>query len=241
MTNFLTLFPNNYEYDINNNLVSIGYWINEVMTSQLRPMTTCQQCGQENAEGYSLCVKCGHASPLANLQSQSAQLVTFSIKFLVEGEELPLTLVPGQRAIMGRQAPFMLQVPDVDLTAYNAAEHGISRVHAVIDCTRTGLQLTDLDSRNGTFVNGAKLHPYNAQTLRHGDTVRLGSMSLEVVVKVERHMPIEPVPAPRSIPAELQPKVTRLLSLAAQLNGNLMSPVPPQTPGNNSPKLNKAS
>lgn len=213
------------------------------MTSQLRPMTTCQQCGYENADGYTLCVKCGHASPLVNLPSSSTQQVTFFIKFLVEGEELPLTLVPSQRAIMGRQAPFMLQLPDVDLTAYNAAEHGISRVHAVIDCTRTGLQITDLDSRNGTFVNGAKLHPYNAQVLRHGDTVRLGSMALEVVVKVDRHMPIEPVPvpAPKSIPAELQPKVTRLLTLAAQLNGNLMSPVPPQTPPNNSPKLNKAS
>src|SRR4051812_30497405 len=124
------------------------------MTTQLRPITTCRQCGEENAEGYVLCVKCGHASPLTNPQSQSTQDVTFSIKFRIEGEELPLTLVPSQRAMMGRQAPFMLQVPDVDLTDLSAAEHGISRVHAVIDCTRTGLQITDLDSRNGTFVNG---------------------------------------------------------------------------------------
>ncbi len=213
------------------------------MTSQLRPMTTCQECGQENAEGYNLCVRCGHASPLANSQPQPTQLVSYAIKFLVEGEELPLSLVPAQRAIMGRQAPFMLQLPDVDLTAYNAAEHGISRVHAVIDCSRNGLQITDLDSRNGTFVNGEKLHPYNAHILRHSDTVRLGSMSLEVVVKVDRRTIVEPIsaPIPRIIPPELQPKVTRLLTLAAQINGNLMSPVPSQSPTNNSPTLNKAS
>jgi len=212
------------------------------MTSQLRPMTTCQQCGQENVEGYTLCVKCGLASPLSNAQSQPAQQVSYAIRFLVEGEELGLTLVPSQRAIMGRQAPFMLQMPDVDLTAYNAAEHGISRVHAVIDCSRTGLQITDLDSRNGTFINGEKLHPYNAHILRHSDTVRLGSMSLEVIVKVDRRMPVEAAPAPaRSIPPELQPKVTRLLSLAGQLNGNLMSPVPGQSPAGSSPTLNKAS
>ncbi len=212
------------------------------MTAQLRPMTTCQQCGQENAEGYTLCVRCGVASPFLNTQSQPAQQVSYTIRFLVEGEEIPLTLVPSQRAIMGRQAPFMLQLPDVDLTAYSAAEHGISRVHAVIDCSRTGLQITDLDSRNGTFVNGEKLHPYNAHILRHSDTVRLGSMSLEVIVKVDRRMPVEVVPAPaRSIPPELQPKVTRLLTLAGQLNGNLMSPVPSQNPVNNSPTLNKAS
>jgi hypothetical protein len=213
------------------------------MTTQLRPMTTCQQCGQENAEGYILCVKCGHASPLANLPSQPAQDVTFTIKFRVEGEELPLTLVPSQRAMMGRQAPFMLQVPDVDLTAFNAAEHGISRVHAVIDCTRNNLHITDLDSRNGTFVNGEKLHPFNAHVLRHGDTVRLGSLSLEVIVKVDRSTPVEPVsaPAPRTVPPEIQPKVTRLLTLAAQVNGSLMSPVPVQIPGSISPTLNKAS
>ncbi|MBI1279694.1 MAG: FHA domain-containing protein [Anaerolineaceae bacterium] len=212
------------------------------MTAQLRPMTTCQQCGQENAEGYTVCVKCGSASPLSAPQSQPAQQVSYAIKFLVEGEELPLSLIPSQRAIMGRQAPFMLQLPDVDLTSYSAAEHGISRVHAVIDCSRTGLQITDLDSRNGTFVNGEKLYPYNAHVLRHGDTLRLGSMSLEVIVKVDRRMPVEAAPAPaRSIPAELQPKVTRLLSLAGQLNGNLVSPVPPQNPGNSSSTLNKAS
>ena len=82
------------------------------MTTQLRPITTCQQCGQENIEGYALCVKCSHASPLANQQSQSAQEVTYTVKFHVEGEEIPLTLIPSQRAMMGRQAPFMLQVPE---------------------------------------------------------------------------------------------------------------------------------
>jgi hypothetical protein len=213
------------------------------MTTQLRPITTCQQCGEENAEGYVLCVKCGHASPLANLPSQPAQDVTFTMKFRIEGEELPLTLVPSQRAMMGRQAPFMLQVPDVDLTDFSAAEHGISRVHAVIDCTRTGLQITDLDSRNGTFVNGEKVHPFNAHVLRHGDTVRLGSLSLEVNIKVDRRAPVEPVstPAPRTLPPELHPKVTRLLTLSAQVNANLVSPVPVQMSGSNSPTLNKAS
>ena len=213
------------------------------MTTQLRPMTTCQKCGHENAEDYVLCAKCGHPSPLANLQPQAAQDVTFTVKFRVEGQELPLTLIPSQRAMIGRQAPFMLQVPDVDLTEYNAAEHGISRVHAVIDCSRNGLHITDLDSRNGTFVNGEKLHPFNAHVLRHNDTVRLGSLSLEVNITVDRHAPVEPAPAPtpRVMPPEIQPKVTRLLTLAAQVNGNLVSPVPVQIPNNNQPKLKPAN
>lgn len=212
------------------------------MTSQLRPMTTCQQCGQENAEGYTVCSKCGHISPLAT-SPQSAQQVIYSVTFRVEGEEIPLTLAPSQRAMMGRQAPYMLQVPDVDLTIFNAAEHGISRVHAVIDCTRNGIQITDLDSRNGTFVNGEKVHPFNAHVLRHGDTVRLGGLSLEVVITIERRAPVEPVPAPtqRTIPAELQTKVTRLLSLPATVNANRVSPVPSQIPGSSAPTLNKVS
>lgn len=240
MTKFLTLFRGVTEYDSTNVNVPIGQ---QGMTTQLRPMTTCQQCGFENAEGYVLCSKCGHPSPLMNVPSPSTQEITFSVKFLVDGESLPLTLIPSQRAMIGRQAPFMLQVPDVDLTPYNAAEHGISRVHAVIDCTRNGLHVTDLDSRNGTFVNGEKLHPFNAHVLRDNDTLRLGSLSLVVNMTVDRRAPVEP-PRPaasRSLPAEIQPKVTRLLTLAAQINGSLVSPVPAQTPGNTSPTLNKAS
>ncbi|MCA0454310.1 MAG: FHA domain-containing protein [Chloroflexi bacterium] len=215
------------------------------MTTQLRPLTSCSQCGQENVEGFAKCMKCGHAPSAAATATnpQAAQNVVYSVTFRVEGEELPLTMVPGQRAMMGRQAPFMLQLPDVDLTELSAAEHGISRVHAVIDCTRTGLHVTDLDSRNGTFVNGEKVHPYNAHILRHGDTIRLGSLTLEVTVKAERSAPAEPAPAPasRSIPAELQPKVTRLLTLAAQVNGSLLSPVPTQIGPNMSPTIKPAS
>lgn len=215
------------------------------MTTQLRPLTSCTQCGQENVEGFAKCVKCGHSPSevVASAPAQPVQNVVYSIIFRVDGEELPLTMVPAQRAMMGRQAPFMLQLPDVDLTAYNAAEHGISRVHAVIDCSRTGLHVTDLDSRNGTFVNGEKVHPYNAHILRHGDTIRLGSLSLQVTVKAERTNPVEaaPAPAPRSIPAELQPKVTRLLTLAAQVNGSLLSPVPSQIAPNMAPKIKPAN
>lgn len=213
------------------------------MTSQLRPMTTCKQCGQENAEGYTVCSKCGHPSPLANVQPQSGEQLVYSLTFRVEGEDIPLTLVPSQRAMMGRQAPFMLQVPDVDLTTFNAAEHGISRVHAVVDCTRNGIQITDLDSRNGTFVNGERVHPFNAHVLRHGDAIRLGGLTLEVVITVERRTPPEPTPTPstRTIPPELQTKVTRLLSLPAPINANRMSPVPAPITGNNAPTLNKVS
>lgn len=213
------------------------------MTTQLRPLTTCTQCGQENVEGYTKCIKCGHVPVAATANAVPAQNVAYSVVFRVEGEELPLPMTPGQRAMMGRQAPFMLQLPDVDLTAFSAAEHGISRVHAVLDCTRTGIQITDLDSRNGTFVNGEKVHPYNAHILRHGDTVRLGSLSLEVVIKVERTTAAEPAPAPapRVIPAELQPKVTRLLTLAAQVNGSLLSPVPSQISPNSGPTLKPAN
>ncbi len=214
------------------------------MTTQLRPLTSCTQCGQENVEGFAKCVKCGHTPSAAATSAPAAvQNVVYSVSFRVEGVELPLTMVPGQRAMMGRQAPFMLQLPDVDLTEHSAAEHGISRVHAVIDCTRTGLHVTDLDSRNGTFVNGEKVHPYNAHILRHGDTIRLGSLALDVKVKADRSAPVEPAPTPasRSIPAELQPKVTRLLTLAAQVNGSLLSPVPSQIGPNMSPKIKPAS
>ena len=88
-----------------------------------------------------------------------------------------------------------------------------------------------------------KVHPFNAHMLRHGDTIRLGSLSLEVIVKAERSAVVEPTPAPapRVSPPEVQPKVTRLLTLPVHSNGSLLSPVPGQIGANIAPTMNKAS
>ncbi|MGY1765630.1 FHA domain-containing protein, partial [Geodermatophilus sp. SYSU D00779] len=58
------------------------------------------------------------------------------------------------------------------------------------------LSLVDLDSRNGTFVNGNRVT--GRVVLEHGDVVRLGATEFVVVGRRERApAPARPAPPPR--------------------------------------------
>jgi len=55
-------------------------------------------------------------------------------------------------------------------------EEGVSRRHAVFELTPEGnVQIVDLDSRNGTFVNGS---PVSRETLRDGDKIQIGGTTI---------------------------------------------------------------
>ena len=76
-------------------------------------------------------------------------------------------ILPGNIKTIGRSAgtEFM-----VDATL-------VSRVHCRLTAGATELQVTDLDSTNGTFVNGKRV---SEATLKEGD--RLGVGRVELVV-----------------------------------------------------------
>jgi hypothetical protein len=69
---------------------------------------------------------------------------------------------------------------------------GISRVHCEVARRGRGLyMLRDLDSGNGTFVNGSKVETHN---LNNGDTINLGKFALQFEVETEQtsgvHKPV---------------------------------------------------
>ena len=71
------------------------------------------------------------------------------------------------------------QPASIGRTANNAivvADAGVSSRHAQVQWRNGALQLTDLGSTNGTFVNGEKLVPNVARKLNVGDRVRLGKL-----------------------------------------------------------------
>ena len=55
-----------------------------------------------------------------------------------------------------------------------------SRHHARIEVGGSGCRLIDLDSANGTFLNGKRLDPRAPATLVGGDTVGLGGITIQV-------------------------------------------------------------
>jgi pSer/pThr/pTyr-binding forkhead associated (FHA) protein len=51
----------------------------------------------------------------------------------------------------------------------------LSRIHALVSAEEGGFSIRDLDSRNGTYVNGVRVR----QTLlRHHDTIRIGDCEM---------------------------------------------------------------
>ncbi len=86
-------------------------------------------------------------------------------------------LVDGQMSI-GRD----------EANVFCLADPKVSRRHCTIREVNQGHELTDLDSRNGTFLNEI---PIKHQALNHGDTIRVGSSELVFLVQEgeeeERH------------------------------------------------------
>lgn len=67
------------------------------------------------------------------------------------------------------------------------ASERVSREHAVVRRIHSGLQIEDLGSRNGTWVNGARIR--YPTVLQAGDEILLGEDLLQVVVRQDAQVP----------------------------------------------------
>jgi hypothetical protein len=89
-------------------------------------------------------------------------------------------LTPAPEVRIGRLDPTRGIYPDLDLTPDGGLEHGVSRLHAVIRRDDRGIFLIDLDSINGTMINGRRLPPHQPYPLHSGDEIRLGRMVMHI-------------------------------------------------------------
>ncbi len=91
------------------------------------------------------------------------------------------------RTVIGRDDPPQITV-DLDLSACELGEPpAISRRHAVLQWIKGELQIIDLASRNGTFVDGQQIVSPNSNQpsapflLKAGSKLKLGNLELEVI------------------------------------------------------------
>ncbi len=70
-----------------------------------------------------------------------------------------------------------------DLIPFDGYDLGVSRQHAKIRRTRSGYEIIDLKSTNGTWVNQKKLFPDEPHPLKNGDIIHLGRLSMVVFYK----------------------------------------------------------
>lgn len=83
---------------------------------------------------------------------------------------------------IGRLDPGKDIFPDIDLTEENTKTKAVSRRHARLFIRDNTIMLEDLDSLNGTFLNGERLPPFLAVNISDGDCIKLGT--LKVVVSI---------------------------------------------------------
>src|SRR5688500_508694 len=89
------------------------------------------------------------------------------LEIVVRNTDRVLTLAPGQTITAGRTVQCDLQLDDPS----------VSRRHCSLTFDRGLLQIKDLDSANGTFVNERQIRE---ATARPGDLIRLGAAIIEI-------------------------------------------------------------
>lgn len=102
------------------------------------------------------------------------------LRLEVEGAPTPILVTPTVETIMGRRDPVTGSAPDVDLTSYAGYRMGVSRRHAMLRLRSSTIDLLDLGSSNGTYINGVKLGAHQPHLVRDGDEISLGKMVLRV-------------------------------------------------------------
>ncbi len=88
-----------------------------------------------------------------------------------------IALPAAAQATVGRADPVSQFVPEVDLTPNGALERGVGRRHARFVIHQGAVAVEDMDSTNGTFVNGQKLTRSLPHILRDGDQVQFGQIA----------------------------------------------------------------
>jgi len=166
-------------------------------------ITICRHCGFKNDSSALVCFNCyailkpseisSHSTTAHGpaLQGHGAQtfrhntdywktLDIYTVALFIGEVDQPVILKVIKDAFLGRKSESVQVHPLLDLTGFQAFEKGVSRLHAVIRRVGTAMLIEDLGSSNGTWINGNRLLPKQAQTLRSGDVVNLGSLSMEV-------------------------------------------------------------
>lgn len=87
----------------------------------------------------------------------------------------------SMRTVIGRNDPKSNIVVDVDVSAYLDNPKIISRQHAEIEREGGQYYLKDLNSNNGTKLNGERLLPNLRRLLKNGDLIELGKNALRMI------------------------------------------------------------
>lgn len=112
-------------------------------------------------------------------------------------------LLSGQMALMFPETKKVIQVqlkwllsigwadkvskPDIDLRPHDAQKCGVSRLHAQLTLTKDGVKITDLDSANGTYLDGNRLPPEKPVLIANSNILQLAQLTMVLFLKDSVH------------------------------------------------------
>jgi pSer/pThr/pTyr-binding forkhead associated (FHA) protein len=167
-------------------------------------MIICTNCKNEEFTGALFCSACGvrlDESTGVTTQSLNLSSASFSAPDTLAAEaiiaapvisgqvtlhfidlDVFITLPAKSDITIGRSNPGQIVLPDVDLSACDGYQLGVSRMHASIRTQNEKLNIRDLGSSNGTRLNGEKLTPQIPYPIQNGDVIALGRLKAQVIL-----------------------------------------------------------
>ena len=148
----------------------------------------CSECGHHNREGARFCGRCG-ASLLEGEAADAGQEPTEALPAIhIEAEEELLQPVgtlairtgggrAGEQFVLRGDVTTIGRAPQSDVFLVDIT---VSRAHARLERVPGGLQVTDLGSLNGTYVNRERIE---STLLSDGDDLQVGKYRLTFIEK----------------------------------------------------------
>lgn len=159
----------------------------------------CPYCGVNNPVDEVICQGCGHILATANSPSATRNLIQtkefflnheffggdYTLELRVRDTGKQFRLRPQDRTgelVIGRMEDTKALTVDVDLSDQDGEALGVSRLHLGLryDTEYQTIQVFDIGSANGSFLNGQRLHPNEKRIVRDGDELRLGRLVMRV-------------------------------------------------------------
>lgn len=159
---------------------------------------TCPNCGKTNGPTDVFCAHCGQFLQTSKSHYQTTKFETTdqllpADDYFGPESSLVLRLRDSDQVYTVRPQDFRHELvvgrgdggtmkPDIDLAIHNASDKGVSRLHLSLrfNAKHNTLSASDMNSANGSFINGQRLHPQEIRVLHHGDELRLGRMKFLV-------------------------------------------------------------
>jgi len=132
----------------------------------------------------------------ADSEARLSRLKRNTLLLYIEDYEEPIAVNVRRRITLGRYTTGLGASEHIDLEPYGAFEAGVSRVHVAIERRRGQFYLEDLNSVNGTWLDGDQVEAGQQIPLRSGQLIQLGNLRLRVYCLTPAERPDETLETP---------------------------------------------